>query len=204
MDEIGRRIEALARPIAAAFGCDVVGVRYGQGRKRAVVTVFLDTIQPEPTAEEWLAASRPFDAERDPAPPPYPGSSVSVDACSRVSREVAAAIDAEGAIAGAYVLEVSSPGLERPLVRPADFLRQRGRRIELRTSEAVIGGSRLVRGLVAAVEAEAVWVVPGEAGGGASGAPQRVPFAALTSARLLYEIKAPVKPGRPGSKARKR
>jgi ribosome maturation factor RimP len=203
MDEIGRRIEALARPIAAAFGCDVVGVRFGQGRKRAIVTVFLDTSQPEPTAEEWQAAGRPFDGEREPAPPPYAGSRVSVDACGRVSREVGAAIDAEGAIKGSYVLEVSSPGLERPLVRPADFVRHRGRRVELRTIEAV-DGSRLLRGMLSAVEAEAVWVVPGEARGGAPAGPRRVPFAAVTSARLLYEIKAPVKPGRPGSKARKR
>ncbi|MBN1771888.1 MAG: ribosome maturation factor RimP [Deltaproteobacteria bacterium] len=203
MEEIRRRIEALARPIAAAFGCDVVGVRYGQGRKRAIVTIFLDTVQPEPTAEERQAASRPFDAEREPAPPPYAGSSVSVDACSRVSREVSAAIDAEGVIAGSYVLEVSSPGLERPLVRSADFVRHRGRRVELRTVEAV-AGSQMVRGMLAAVEAEAVWVVPGEAQGGAAVAARRIPFDVLRSARLLYEVKVPVKPGRPGSKARKR
>jgi ribosome maturation factor RimP len=203
MGEIGQRIEALARPIAEAFGCDVVCVRYGQGRKRAIVTVFLDTIQPEPTAEEWQAASRPFDPEREPVPAPYAGSTVSVDACSRVSREVGAAIDAEAAIKGSYVLEVSSPGLERPLVRPADFVRHRGRPVELRTVEAV-DGSRLLRGTLAAVDAEAVWVVSGEARVGVAVAPRRIPFAALTSARLLFEIKAPVKPGRPGSKARKR
>ncbi|NMC71515.1 MAG: ribosome maturation factor RimP [Myxococcales bacterium] len=202
MDDIGRRIEALARPIAAAFGCDVVGVRFGQGRKRAIVTVFLDTIQPDPTPEQWQAAERPFDPERDPLPPPYAGSRVSVDACSRVSREVGAAIDAEGVVPGSYVLEVSSPGLERPLVRPADFVRHRGRRVELRTVEAV-EGSRLVRGMLAAVDAEAVWVVPGEARGGPA-APRRVPLAAIAAARLLYEVEAPVKPGRPGSKARKR
>jgi ribosome maturation factor RimP len=202
MDEIGRRIEALARPIAAAFGCDVVGVRFGQGRKRAIVTVFLDRSLPEPTAEEWRAAAQPFDPQREPAPAPYAGSSVSVDACSRVSREVGAAIDAEGAITGSYVLEVSSPGLERPLVRPADFVRHRGRRIELRTAE-VMDGSRLMRGTLAAVEAEGVLVLPGEAGG-AAGAPRRVRFELITSARLMYEVKAPVKPGRPGSKARKR
>jgi len=199
---MGRRIEALARPIAAAFGCDVVGVRCGPGRKRTVVTVFLDTIQPDPTPEEWQAARRIFDPERDPAPPPYAGSRVSVDACSRVSREVGAAIDAEGAVPGSYVLEVSSPGLERPLVRPADFVRHRGRRVELRMVEAM-EGSRWVRGMLAAADAEAVWVVPDGARGGPA-VPRRIPYAAVSAARLLYEADAPVKPGRRGSKARKR
>lgn len=202
MEDVERRIQALAQPIAAAFGCDVVAVRYRLGRKRAVVTLFLDTSQPEPTAEQWKEAARPFDPERDPAPPSYAGSRVSVEMCSRVSREVGAAIEAEGVIVGSHVLEVSSPGLERPLVRPADFLRHRGRRIELRLLEAV-DGSRVIRGLLAAVDPEGIWVRPDRPGGGTE-SPRRVPFGAFTAARLVYEQKGPGGPGPAARRSRKR
>ena len=203
MSETGRRIEVLATPIAAAFGCDVVTVRFSQGRRRSIVTVFLDVAQVTPGEEEWSRAAAPFDPEREENPPPYEGSRVSVDTCSRASREIEAAMEAEGVIPGSYVLEVSSPGLDRPLVRPADFVRHRGRPIEVRTEEAV-GGSRHVRGRLAAVDQEGFVVLPADAGSGPGAAPRRISFGDVSSARLVIELRQPVKPGRPGSKVRKR
>lgn len=64
---------------------------------------------------------------------------VDLDDCVSVSREVATLLDVEDPIDGAYVLEVSSPGLDRPLVRPSDFERHRGRRVRLRTREPIEG-----------------------------------------------------------------
>jgi ribosome maturation factor RimP len=58
---------------------------------------------------------------------------VDVDDCQRVSQELSAALDAADIIPTAYVLEVSSPGVDRPLTSPEDFRRSTGRPIELKT-----------------------------------------------------------------------
>jgi ribosome maturation factor RimP len=71
---------------------------------------------------------------------------VTVDDCARVSRSLEAWLDAEPAIAERYILEVSSPGVERPLVRPADFTRFAGREVAVKTSQPLPNGSRRVEG----------------------------------------------------------
>ncbi|MBI5502985.1 MAG: ribosome maturation factor RimP [Deltaproteobacteria bacterium] len=203
MQEAGRRVEALARPIVAAFGCDVVVVRLSQGKRRSVVTVFLDTVLPEPTDEDWKRAALPLVPGAEPPPAAYEGSRVSVETCGRASREIEAAIDADGAIVGSYVLEVSSPGLERPLVRPADFVRHRGRPIEVWTKEP-LDGSRHLRGLLAQADPRGFLLVPPAAGSGPGGEPRRIDYENVVSARLVVEIRRPEKPGHPANKARKR
>jgi ribosome maturation factor RimP len=62
------------------------------------------------------------------------GHPMSVEACAEISRALSALLDVEDPIAGSYTLEVSSPGLDRPLVKAADFDRFKGRtaRIEVR------------------------------------------------------------------------
>jgi ribosome maturation factor RimP len=203
MLETGHRVEALARPIAAAFGCDVVVVRFSQGRRRSTVTVFLDLAQPEPTEDEWRRAALLFDPSIEASPAEYQGSRVSVETCGRASREIEAAIEAESAIVGSYVLEVSSPGLERPLVRPADFVRHRGRRIEVRTREP-LDGSRNMRGLLLQVDPQGFLLGPAEDGSGPRVGSRRIEFDKVASVRLVVEIRRPEKPGHPANKARKR
>src|SRR3546814_19836866 len=63
--------------------------------------------------------------ERDSCGAPHDGG-VTVDDCADVSRAVSAVLDVEDPIAGAYRLEVSSPGLDRPLMKPADLERFKG------------------------------------------------------------------------------
>ena len=63
--------------------------------------------------------------------------------CANVSREVGTILDVEDAIAGSYLLEVSSPGLDRPLSRPAEFERHVGSLVRLTTREAVDGNRHL-------------------------------------------------------------
>ena len=58
---------------------------------------------------------------------------VRLDDCVAVSRDVSVALDAQDAIAGRYRLEVTSPGLERPLLKPEDFERFKGREVKLQT-----------------------------------------------------------------------
>ncbi len=62
---------------------------------------------------------------------------VSIDDCERVSREIATVLDVEDPVPGAYVLEVSSPGLDRPLRKPRDFMRFSGKKVRVVTNEPV-------------------------------------------------------------------
>jgi ribosome maturation factor RimP len=64
---------------------------------------------------------------------------VTHDDCANLSREVGTILDVENAIPGSYTLEVSSPGLDRKLLRPADYQRFAGSRVKLTTREPVHG-----------------------------------------------------------------
>lgn len=72
---------------------------------------------------------------------------ISLDDCERVSREVAAVLDVEDPIAQAYRLEVSSPGVDRPLVKPEHYQRFCGERIQVQMLNPV-GGRRKFRGVL--------------------------------------------------------
>lgn len=64
---------------------------------------------------------------------------VNVDDCARVSRQLSALLDVEDPLPGQYTLEVSSPGLDRPLVKPEDFRRFIGETIKVRMQQPVLG-----------------------------------------------------------------
>jgi ribosome maturation factor RimP len=70
-----------------------------------------------------------------PGGPHPPGQGISLDACAEVSQELSTVLDVEGAVPGAamYSLEVSSPGLDRPLVRERDFARAVGKKVKVKT-----------------------------------------------------------------------
>lgn len=76
------------------------------------------------------------------------GTPVTVDDCARLSRAVSAILDAEDPIPGHYTLEVSSPGLDRPLVKARDFVRFEGREAKVEMREPV-GGQRRFKGRIA-------------------------------------------------------
>jgi len=75
------------------------------------------------------------------------GRNMTVDDCADISRSVSALLDVEDPIQGAYALEVSSPGIDRPLTRAKDFITWAGFEIKL---EALIGvdGRKRFRGKV--------------------------------------------------------
>jgi ribosome maturation factor RimP len=70
------------------------------------------------------------------------GAAMSVDDCADISESISAVLDVEDPIAGAYTLEVSSPGIDRPLVKKADYDRFAGFEARVETSEPVIGRKR--------------------------------------------------------------
>jgi len=70
------------------------------------------------------------------------GAGMTVEDCAQISRSVSAVLDVEDPIGGAYVLEVSSPGIDRPLTRPKDFIAWAGFEAKLETDLPVDGQKR--------------------------------------------------------------
>lgn len=81
------------------------------------------------------------------------GREVEIDDCEVASRELSAMLDVEDPIPGHYVLEVSSPGIDRPLFSAAQFARFVGAEAKV-TLRAPVDGRRRLRGRIAAVEGE--------------------------------------------------
>ena len=138
------------------------------------------------------------------------GGTVGVDVLSQLSRRLSAELDAADMIEGRYVLEVSSPGLERKLLRPEHFAGAIGERVVIRTSESP---RRRIVGKITHADAGAVSVHVEELSGGAEGSQQAspgsigqaitVPYHDISKARTSFEWGAqpPPKSG-PGSNAR--
>lgn len=86
---------------------------------------------------------------------PKDGRVMSVEDCARVSRAVSSILDVEDPISGAYSLEVSSPGIDRPLTRRKDYERFAGHEAKIETHVPVEGRKRF-KGVLKGVEDEAV------------------------------------------------
>lgn len=115
------------------------------------------------------------------APPGTTGEDVTLADCQAVSVDVSAILDAEVAFDHTYTLEVSSPGLDRPVRHLADFARFVGRRVRIVTSEPV-DGQRFVSGRIAAVDDRTIVIEDGKT-------TRRVPETAVARARLEVELK---------------
>ena len=104
-------------------------------------------------------------------------AAMTVDDCAQISRSVSALLDVADPIAGAYMLEVSSPGIDRPLVRPEDYDRYAGfeARIELATPHE---GRKRFKGRLLGRDGTAVRLA-------ADGSEFRLPLAAIARAKLL-------------------
>jgi ribosome maturation factor RimP len=81
-----------------------------------------------------------------------PGAIVTIEDCEAISRELSPLLDAYDPLPGSYRLEVSSPGIDRPLVRPSDFVDWRGYEARIELKQAVDGRKRY-RGTLEGYEA---------------------------------------------------
>ena len=105
------QVRAIAERVAASLGLEIFDIELRGGGKSRMLRIFID---------------KP--------------AGVTHEDCANLSREVSTIIDVEDAMpGGAYVLEVSSPGLDRKLFRPADFERFQGSRVKLTTKDPVNG-----------------------------------------------------------------
>jgi ribosome maturation factor RimP len=109
------RVRAIADRVAASSGLEVLEVEFLGGGKARMLRVFLD----KPSAGS------------------DPMAGVTHEDCANFSREFGTILDVEDAMPGSYTLEVSSPGLDRKLVKPADFARFTGSRMKLTTRQPV-------------------------------------------------------------------
>lgn len=106
--ELLSKIEQLILPILSGYGLELADLELkGEGR-RQILRIFIDK----------------------------PGG-VTLDDCAEVSREVSILFEVEDPITAAYTLEVSSPGLDRPLKKARDFERHAGRLIKVKTAALV-------------------------------------------------------------------
>src|SRR6266699_3954232 len=104
-------IHAMVERVAASLGVEVVDIELRGGGKARMLRIFIDK-----------------------------AGGVTHEDCANLSREVSTIFDVEDAVpGGSYVLEVSSPGLDRKLFRPADFERFQGSRVTLTTKDPVNG-----------------------------------------------------------------
>jgi ribosome maturation factor RimP len=92
------------------------------------------------------SARRPILRVRIDLPQSEPGSGVTVDDCARVSRSLEPWLDEHEEVSERYVLEISSPGVERPLVRPRYWIRFAGREVALKGHRELADRGKRLRG----------------------------------------------------------
>jgi len=128
MDPTLTRVWQLAAPLAEGEGMEIVDIdfRHEGSRGGRVLRLYLD---------------------KEGGP--------NMDDLSRVSRQLSELLDAEDTIDGAYTLEVSSPGINRPLKKPAHFARFVGKRIRVRTRD-LVDGRRSFLGILGQVVEDSV------------------------------------------------
>ena len=147
------RVQELITPSLEAMGLELVRVRYG-GPGRPTLQIMI-----ERTDREFLT----------------------VDECALASKAVSALLDIEDPVGGAYNLEVSSPGLDRPLTRIADYQRFAGFEAKIDVMEPIDGRKR-IRGELVGVENENVQIRQ-------TGDCLIVPFSIIKKAKLVLTEK---------------
>jgi ribosome maturation factor RimP len=163
--DVAEQVRNIASRVAGSYGLDIFDVQYRREGPGMVLRIQIDRPGSGATAED----------------------SVSVEDCARVSRDLSAVLDVEDIVPTAYTLEVSSPGLDRPLRQAADYGRFAGRRAKLVMREAV-DGQMFFKGRLGGLETDgergpAVVLIVSD-----DGRSHRVPIGVITRANLEVEF----------------
>jgi ribosome maturation factor RimP len=158
-ETVVEKVRAIAERVAGGYGLEIFDVQFRREAPGMVLRVRID--RPGAAATE--------------------ADSVSVGDCANVSRDLSAIFDVEDVVPTAYTLEVSSPGLDRPLRRIDDYVRFTGRRAKIVMREKV-DGQGFFRGTIAGVEGEDVLIA------GEDRRTHRVPVGVITRANLEVEF----------------
>lgn len=149
MKSIVEKIEAAITPSVTGMGFEIVQVKLMESRQSQTLQIM---------------------AER-------PDGSMSLDDCAMVSRQVSAVLDVEDLIPEAYRLEISSPGIDRPLVKLQDYTRYQGHLAKIETV-LPIAGRRRFSGSLAGVEGNTIHIQ-------VDGKDYAIPFADIQTAKLV-------------------
>jgi len=152
-------IRTIAERVTQARGLEVWDIQSRRESTGHVVRIFIDR----------------------PGPAATPDESVSVEDCEQVNRELSTILDVEDPLPFAYTLEVSSPGLDRPLRSTGDYIRFAGRLAKVVVSEPV-DNQKAFEGHLRGVEGDAVVL---EA---PNGRMHRLPLTLITRGRLEVEF----------------
>lgn len=152
-DEIISTLHSLILPIAESYGIELVEIQYYRRKGgRSILRVFIDK-----------------------------EGGVTIDDCERLSREIEAEMDVEDIIPESYILEVSSPGLDRQLRSIEDYRKNIGKSVNLSTSSP-IQNRRFFTGRISNVEQDSITLAP------ENGEEFRIPFSQITKANLKVEF----------------
>lgn len=132
MRQIPAHLQAVIAPVVESLGCELVGIEYGRQGNRGLLRVYIDK-----------------------------EDGIGVTDCQRVSHQLSGVLDVEDVIKEQYQLEVSSPGLDRPLYTLEHFARFAGHKVKL-TLVSPIEGQRRFKGVLQGVEDGQVIVNIGE------------------------------------------
>ena len=143
-----KRLTQLLQPLVEDLGYEFVGLEYTGQSKNAVLRVYIDH-----------------------------ADGIDLDDCGRVSGEVAALLDVEDPISGQYNLEISSPGLDRPLFTPEQCARFAGEQVQM-TVFAPVEGRRKFKGRIVSVVGETLNIEQ-------DGAEIALDFSNIAKARLV-------------------
>jgi len=145
------QLRHLLEPVISLLGYELVGVEYhGQGRNN-VLRIYIDKT-----------------------------GGVTLDDCEKVSRQVSGLLDVEDPIRERYTLEVSSPGLDRPLFTKEHFVRHKGQWAQLRLDKP-LDGRRNFKGIIQGMQDEEVLL-------DVDGAQLVLPLKSIEKARLVPKI----------------
>lgn len=147
------RVWEIVEPVALEAGLELVDVEHRREGRGAILRLLIDK----------------------------PGG-ISIDELTRISREVSVLLDAQPeAVPGAYTLEVSSPGINRPLTRPAHFIAYVGKRVHVRT-RTPIEGRHSFRGVLSSADDHGVVVTSDD------GQAHALAFDAIARAQYQHEF----------------
>lgn len=157
--DVVAQVRSIASRVAATLGLDIFDVQFRREASGMVLRVQVDRPGPAATADE----------------------SVSVEDCAAVSRDLSAVLDVEDVVPTAYTLEVSSPGLDRPLRHADDYRRFAGRRAKVVVRQPV-DGQTFFKGRLDGVDESEVLIVTDDR------RQHRVPLSTITRANLEVEF----------------
>jgi ribosome maturation factor RimP len=144
-------VEELALPLTNEMDIELVGIEFKMDRGNPHLVVFIDR----------------------------PGG-IRLEDCERVNKALGQLLDREDPITTSYTLEVSSPGIERPLYKKDDYIRFRGSYIKLKTYSKINDSKNFI-GLLKDLEGESVVIETDE------GKQFRIPLREIAKANLLYK-----------------